>query len=100
MIAWACANHSAIIARGAGTGLSGGAVPENGGVLLGFARMNKITELDRDGRNVTAEVGVVNQNLDEYVKKIGLYFPPDPASGRSSTIGGNVAENAGGPALF
>ncbi len=100
VIAWACANHTAIIARGAGTGLSGGAVPENGGVLLGFARMNKITELDREGRNVTAEVGVVNQNLDEYVKKFGLYFPPDPASGRSSTIGGNVAENAGGPHCF
>lgn len=100
VIEWAKETGIPVIARGAGTGLSGGAVADTGGVILGFARMNKISELDKDSRNVMAEVGVVNQNLDEYVKQFGLYYPPDPASGRSSTIGGNVAENAGGPHCF
>jgi D-lactate dehydrogenase (cytochrome) len=100
VIEWAKKMNTAAIARGAGTGLSGGSVPEHGGVILGFARMNQILELDKEGRSIIAEAGVVNQTLDEYVKKFGLYYPPDPASGRSSTIGGNVAENAGGPHCF
>ena len=97
---WASENNVPVISRGAGTGLSGGAVAEQGGVILGFSRMNRILEIDPDGRNATVEPGVVNLTLDESVKRYGLYYPPDPASGRSATLGGNVAENAGGPHCF
>jgi len=89
-----------LIPRGAGTGLSGGAVAEHGGVIIEFSRLNRILELDHGSRSVLVEPGLVNLKLDEYVKKAGLYFPPDPASGRSATIGGNLAENAGGPHCF
>lgn len=89
-----------IISRGAGTGLSGGAVAEVGGVILAFSRMNRIQEIDPAGLNATVEPGVINLTLDEKAKELGLYYPPDPASGRSATLGGNVAENAGGPHCF
>ncbi len=62
--------------------------------------MNKLIEFDEAGRSVVAEPGLVNQVLDELVKTKGLYFPPDPASGRTATLGGNIAENAGGPHCF
>jgi D-lactate dehydrogenase (cytochrome) len=62
--------------------------------------MNHILDFDKAGRSVVIEPGVVNQNLDEYVKQKGLYYPPDPASGRAATLGGNIAENAGGPHCF
>lgn len=97
---WASAQRIPLIARGAGTGLSGGAVAEHGGILVEFARMNRIIEFDRVGRQVSVEPGVVNLTLDEFVKTAGLYYPPDPASGRTATIGGNLAENAGGPHCF
>lgn len=97
---WAAENRTPVVARGAGTGLSGGAVAERGGVILEFSKMNRVLEFDRVGRSVVFEAGVVNLRLDEYVKKAGLYFPPDPASGRSATLGGNIAENAGGPHCF
>jgi glycolate oxidase subunit GlcD len=100
VVRWANENGVPLIARGAGTGLSGGAVAEKGGILLGFSRMNRILEFDTVGRSAVVEPGVVNLVLDEYVKTKGLYFPPDPASGRSSTLGGNVAENSGGPHCF
>jgi D-lactate dehydrogenase (cytochrome) len=97
---WAAQYHVPLVARGAGTGLSGGAVAEHGGVIVEFARMNRIIEFDEEGRSVVVEPGVVNLVLDELVKARGLYYPPDPASGRTATIGGNVAENAGGPHCF
>lgn len=97
---WSAENRTPVVARGAGTGLSGGAVAEHGGVILEFSKMNRVLEFDRLGRSVVFESGVVNLRLDEYVKKAGLYFPPDPASGRSATLGGNIAENAGGPHCF
>jgi len=100
VVRWATEHDVAIIARGAGTGLSGGAVAENGGLILHFSHMNHILDLDKAGRSVVVEPGVVNQNLDEYVKHKGLYYPPDPASGRAATLGGNIAENAGGPHCF
>ncbi|MEW5719482.1 MAG: FAD-linked oxidase C-terminal domain-containing protein, partial [Chloroflexota bacterium] len=99
-VKWASENNTPIIARGAGTGLSGGAVAEHGGVIVGFAQMKRIVEFDEVGRSVVVEPGVVNLALDEFVKTKGLYFPPDPASGRTATIGGNIAENAGGPHCF
>ncbi len=100
VVRWAGAAGVPVIARGAGTGLSGGAVAEHGGLILAFSRMNQILEFDEIGRSVVVQPGVVNLVLDEHVKTRGLYFPPDPASGRTATIGGNIAENAGGPHCF
>jgi glycolate oxidase subunit GlcD len=97
---WANENRVALVGRGAGTGLSGGAVAERGGLIVEFSRLNRILEIDTLGRSAVVEPGVINQTLDEAVKAMGLYYPPDPASGRSSTLGGNVAENAGGPHCF
>lgn len=100
LVRWAAEHNVPLIARGAGTGLSGGAVAERGGIIVEFSRMNAILEIDEYGRSVVAEPGLINLRLDEQVKAQGLYFPPDPASQRASTIGGNVAENSGGPHCF
>lgn len=100
ILQWAEEQRIPIVARGSGTGLSGGAVASRGGLVLEFSRMNQILEVDQEGRSVVVEPGVINQALDEYVKKFGLYYPPDPASGRACTLGGNIAENAGGPHCF
>jgi glycolate oxidase len=83
--------------RGAGTGLSGGALPVFGGVVLSVERMNRIREIDEENLVAVVEPGVVTQTLQEAVEARGLYYPPDPASRGSCQIGGNVAENAGGP---
>ena len=83
--------------RGAGTGLSGGALPVHGGVSLDMKRFNKILSLDKRNLQVITEPGVITQELQEYVKAQGLMYPPDPASKGSCFIGGNVAENSGGP---
>lgn len=99
-VRWAAAHGQPLVARGAGTGLSGGAVAEAGGLILSLARMKQIVTLDEAGRSVTVQPGVIHQVLDEFVKTRGLYYPPDPASGRACTIGGNLAENAGGPHCF
>ena len=100
LVQWAAEQSVPLIARGAGTGLSGGAVAEHGGIIVEFARMNHIIEFDEAGRSIVVEPGVVNLLVDEFVRNKGLYFPPDPSSGRTATIGGNVAENAGGPHCF
>ncbi len=100
IVRWANEAGVALIARGAGTGLSGGAVAEHGGVIVAFSRMNRLLEFDEAGRSIVAEPGLVNLTLDEFARSRGLYFPPDPASGRSATLGGNIAENAGGPHCF
>jgi glycolate oxidase len=86
-----------IIARGASSGLAGGTIPESGGIILNLARMDRIVEIDTDNVCVTAQAGVVTLQLQQAVEKAGLFYPPDPASSRQSTIGGNVATNAGGP---
>jgi glycolate oxidase len=83
--------------RGAGTGLSGGAVPEMGGVVLVLTRMRRILEVNPEDGTALVEPGVVNLDLSRAVRPHGLYFAPDPASQRACTVGGNVAENAGGP---
>jgi D-lactate dehydrogenase (cytochrome) len=100
IVRWAAQQGIPLVGRGAGTGLSGGAVAERGGLIVEFSRMKRILEFDQAGRRVVVEPGVVNLHLDEYVRRQGLYYPPDPASGRSATIGGNIAENAGGPHCF
>jgi len=86
-----------IVGRGAGTGLSGGALARGGGVMIVFARMNRILELDLENRRAVVQPGVVNLDITRAVEHAGLYFAPDPSSQKSSTIGGNVAENSGGP---
>ena len=83
--------------RGAGTGLSGGALPHLGGVVLSTERMNSILEIDERNLQVTTEPGVITEVLQMTVKEKGLFYPPDPASRGSCFIGGNIAENSGGP---
>ena len=85
-----------VVARGAGTGLSGGALPHEQGVLLSLARLNKILQLDRDNRLAWVQPGVRNLAVSEAAKPYGLYYAPDPSSQIACSIGGNVAENAGG----
>lgn len=86
-----------VIPRGAGTGLTGGSIPVTGGVVLAFTRMNNILEIDRANLVAVVEPGVINFILQEEVAKYGLFYPPDPASYKYSSLGGNVAECAGGP---
>jgi glycolate oxidase len=86
-----------VVGRGAGTGLSGGALARTGGVMMVFARMNRILELDAENQRAVVQPGVVNYELTRAAEPHDLYFAPDPSSWKSCTIGGNVAENAGGP---
>lgn len=83
--------------RGAGTGLSGGAIPRNGGVVLSTEKLNNIIEIDERNLQVTTEPGVITEVLQNTVKEKGLFYPPDPASRGSCFIGGNISENSGGP---
>ena len=86
-----------IVGRGAGTGLSGGAIPRQGGMMIAFARMNHILNLDTANERAVVEPGVVNLDVTVAVERDGYFFAPDPSSQRACTVGGNVAENAGGP---
>ena len=85
------------VGRGAGTGLSGGSIPVQGGILVGFSRMNRIVETDPENERAVVEPGVVNLDITAAVDADGLFYAPDPSSQRACTIGGNVAENASGP---
>jgi len=87
----------AVIPRGAGSGMSGGAVPVAGGLVMGMTRFNRILEIDTDNLIVHVEPGVVTSVLQRAVCEKGLFYPPDPSSSDFSTLGGNVAECAGGP---
>lgn len=86
-----------VVARGAGTGLSGGSVAIAGGLVVSLTRLNSILRIDPANRLAVVQPGVVNVELSAAAAAYGLYFAPDPSSQKSSTIGGNVAENAGGP---
>ncbi len=86
-----------LVARGAGTGLSGGSVATEGGILLGFSRMKQILEVDLENQRARVQPGVVNLDLSMAVADDGYYYAPDPSSQKACTIGGNVAENSGGP---
>ncbi len=86
-----------IVGRGAGTGLSGGAIARAGGVVISFARMNRILEIDLANERAVVEPGVVNLDITQAVDADGYFYAPDPSSQRACTIGGNVSENAGGP---
>src|SRR5215213_4953539 len=86
-----------VVPRGAGTGLSGGAVAQTGGIVIALTRMNQIIEIDPTDRVALVEPGVINLELSETTLPYGFFFAPDPSSQRACTIGGNVAENSGGP---
>ena len=86
-----------IAPRGAGTGLSGGAIPLNQSIAIGLSRLNRILEINVEDRFAVVEPGVINLDLSEEARKFGLLYAPDPSSQRACTIGGNVAENSGGP---
>src|SRR5581483_2937651 len=93
----ACAAHGVpFVARGAGTGLSGGALPVAEGVVVSLARMNRILDVDVDSQRIVVQPGVTNLQVSEAVAAEGLYYAPDPSSQQVCTIGGNVAENSGG----
>jgi glycolate oxidase len=93
----ACRRHGTpVVARGAGTGLSGGALPVDGGVLLVLSRLNRILEVDAARRLARVEPGVTNLEISHAAAPHRLYYAPDPSSQVACTIGGNVAENSGG----
>src|SRR5947209_20620592 len=87
--------HVPVVPRGAGTGLSGGAIPIYGGIMIVFTRMNRILEIDYDNLRSIVQPGLVNLHLSNALNPQGFYFVPDPSSQRSCTIGGNAGENAG-----
>jgi len=100
-IARLCSQHRVpLVARGAGTGYTGGAVPTRGGLVLSLERLNRILEIDQTNLLAIVEPNVINGDLQRAVERVGLFYPPDPASLDTSSIGGNVAECAGGPRAF
>jgi glycolate oxidase len=86
-----------IVPRGMSSGLAGGSIPTPGSIVLSLTRMNRILEIDEENMTATVESGVVAVDLEEAAAKRGLFYPPDPSSNKQSTIGGNIACNAGGP---
>ncbi|MBS1704446.1 MAG: FAD-binding protein [Armatimonadetes bacterium] len=97
IVRWCAKNQIPFTPRGAGTGLSGGAMPALGGVVISTKRMTSILEVDIANRRLHAEAGVANAAISKAVATNGLHFAPDPSSQAVSTLGGNIAENAGGP---
>jgi len=96
VVALANEHRTPIVTRGSGTGLSGGSIPVEGGIVLCLARMDRILEVDENNLTLLAEAGVITQKISEQADAVGLLYPPDPGSMKISTIGGNVAENSGG----
>src|SRR3990172_5175113 len=86
-----------VVPRGAGTGLSGGAIPLAQGIVIALTRMKRILEIDHANRLAVVEPGVINLDISKAVDHLGLFYAPDPSSQKACTIGGNVAENSGGP---
>jgi glycolate oxidase len=98
VVTLAAETRTPLVPRGMGSGLAAGSIPlPDGGIVLGLTRLNRILEIDTENATVRAEAGVVTANLQSAVEKVGLFYPPDPSSIRHSTIGGNIACNAGGP---
>ena len=96
-----CGAHGVpVVPRGGGTGYTGGSVPVRGGVVVSLERMNRILEIDEANLVAVVEPNVITGDLQDAVERVGLFYPPDPASLRTSVIGGNVAECAGGPRAF
>jgi glycolate oxidase len=97
VVALAAREHIPLVTRGMGSGLAAASVPFQGGIVLTMTRMNRILEIDQTNAIVHVEAGVVTADLQTAVENLGLFYPPDPSSIRHSTIGGNIACNAGGP---
>ncbi|MDP2872598.1 MAG: FAD-linked oxidase C-terminal domain-containing protein [Bacillota bacterium] len=97
VMSWAAAKSMPVVPRGAGTNLSGGTVPLRGGVVVEVSRLKRVLATDLAGRRAVVQPGITNLALQQYLAPLGWAFAPDPASQKASTIGGNVAENAGGP---
>jgi glycolate oxidase subunit GlcD len=97
---WCYANDVPLTARGGGTGLAGGAIPVEGGVVIGFERMNKVRQFDPLLWRMHVEAGVTTGDVHRLARENGLRFPPDPGAAEISQIGGNIACNAGGPHAF
>ena len=97
---WCDETRTPVVPRGGGTGYSGGAVPVQGGVVLSLERLNRIIDIDPGNLLAIVEPHVITGDLQDAVERVGLFYPPDPASLRQSVIGGNVAESAGGPRAF
>src|SRR5690348_10528478 len=97
LVKLAVRHNLAIVGRGAGTGLSGGSIPRAGGMVISFSRMNRILEIDLTNERAVVQPGVVNLDITLAVEPHGYFYAPDPSSQRACTVGGNVAENAGGP---
>lgn len=93
----AAAHGTPVVARGAGTNLSGGTLPTHGGLVFNLLQMNRVLSIDTERRRADVEPGVVNLTLNRVLQPLGFHFAPDPSSGKVSTVGGNIAENAGGP---
>lgn len=94
---YAFENEISVTPRGAGTGMTGGSIPLNGAIVLSLEKMNKLVELDTNNLNIVVEPGIINGRLQRDIEHLGFFYPPDPASMNFCTIGGNVANNAGGP---
>ncbi len=99
-VAWCYERGIPIVPRGGGTGLAGGAVPAEGGVVIGTERLNRIRALDGPQWRMEAEAGVTTATVKRRAREEGLFFPPDPGAAESSHLGGNLAANAGGPHAF
>jgi glycolate oxidase len=96
-----CAQRGvSVFMRGAGSGFSGGAVPLGGGLVISTEKMHRVLRFDPGAEDVEVESGIVNRELQDFLERRGRFYPPDPASLNFSTIGGNIAENAGGPRAF
>ena len=94
---YAFENEISVTPRGAGTGMTGGSIPLNSAIVLSLEKMNKLVELDTNNLNVVVEPGIINGRLQRDIEHLGFFYPPDPASMNFCTIGGNAANNAGGP---
>ncbi|MFY7881852.1 MAG: FAD-binding oxidoreductase [Fimbriimonas sp.] len=97
VVTWCHHNKVPFTARGAGTGLSGGALPALGGVVISTKRLTKILAVDAENHRLKAQTGIANRKISDEVQHLGLHFAPDPSSQSVATLGGNIAENAGGP---
>lgn len=99
-VRWAAPLGVPVVARGAGTGLAGECVPIAGGLVVDFSTMNRVLDVNKEDRLATVEPGVVNKWLNDELKTAGLFFPPNPGSWETSTIGGNISTNAAGPRSY
>jgi glycolate oxidase len=100
VVKYAHENGIPVVARGAGTNLSGGSVPTKGGIAMLFTRMNRVLEVDVENQRVVVEPGAITLDIKGVIGKYGYLYQPDPSSEKASTIAGNLAENSGGAHCF